>query len=523
MRVNHRPLALWEREGVRVLPLRSKGISMRVVLWDTRESDVSKGFAGGPGMAQFNGGVGLRGRIMRHFFARAGRPVALVYAYLAAIFRRLGHAVQYVEDRMVDGADLYVFCPELITLYWERRAMVQVLARNPGARVLVVGALTSLLPEAFEGLGVTLVKGEAEQLLWKLDDVLARPDAVVQLGLIEDLDRLPLADWSPFGPRRFRIRCEFSKFPTALVEQSRGCVFKCSYCPCAVPDSGVRYRSPEAVVDEICHGVNRWGFRSFKFRDPLFGTDRGQVFRLAQLLGRLGRKIQFSIETRIELMRPEILRVLRQAGLTSISVGIETPDVRTLERYGRTPVAEQMQRELIARCRELGIRTAAAFMIGFPHDTEESVRDVLRYAQSLNPTFAHFNILTPYPGTALFDRTRERIADSDFSRRAVCTPAMKYEHLTAPELEQLHAGCLRQFYFRWDYLRENAPLLWPRLGWLGLGRPKRVAGGAEPAHAGPPRPLSGLEILRRTRGLRQDGPHCRPGASDDRSERLRGE
>ena len=48
--------------------------------------------------------------------------------------------------------------------------------------------------EAFAGLDVTVVKGEAEQLLWKLDDVLARPGATVQLGVIEDLDSLPLPD-----------------------------------------------------------------------------------------------------------------------------------------------------------------------------------------------------------------------------------------------------------------------------------------------------------------------------------------
>ena len=67
--------------------------------------------------------------------------------------------------------------------------------------MLVVGTTASVMPEAFEGLGVTVVKGEAEQLLWRLDEVLARPGAVVQLGVLEDLDRLPLPDWSPFRPR----------------------------------------------------------------------------------------------------------------------------------------------------------------------------------------------------------------------------------------------------------------------------------------------------------------------------------
>ena len=80
---------------------------------------------------------------------------------------------------------------------------------------------------------------------------------------------------------------------------------KCDYCPYIVLENSTRVRNPEAVADEIAHGIRRWGFRSFKFRDPLFGLRRPAVFELAERLGRLPRKIQFSIETRIELLPAE--------------------------------------------------------------------------------------------------------------------------------------------------------------------------------------------------------------------------
>ncbi len=486
---------------------------MRVVLWDTRQLEVSKDFAGGFGVGQFAAQGGIRERVIRYFFTRDHRPVALVFAHLAAVFQRLGHTVRYVEERIVKDADLYVFCPALITLHLERRAIVQVLASNPSARVLIVGPLASLLPEAFEGLDVTLVKGEAEQLLWKLDEVLAHPRSVVHLGLIEDLDRLPPPDWSLFRPSRFRISYDFWKFPTALVQHGRGCVFKCNYCPYITLDNSVRFRSPEAVVDEIRHDMAQWGFRSFKFRDPLFGANRSQLVHLAQLLERLDGRIQFSIETRIELMRPEILRMLKRVGLTSITVGVETPDASTLRHYRRVGNPDEVNQEFVARCRELGVRTVVGFMIGFPEDTKQSIRRVLDYAKWLNPTFANFNILTPYPGTEFFQQMRDRITDFDYRGYTVYRPVMRLDHLTADELAALHSKCFRRFYFRGSYLRDNAPLLWPSLRRLGLGRPRRTVSEAEPAHAGPPRPLSGVEIIRRTQGLRQDGPHARPGIS----------
>lgn len=96
---------------------------MRVVLWDTRKQDAAKDFAGGYGVGQFPGGRRLRSRLIRHLFKRDRRPVALNFAYLAAIFRGLGHTVEYAEDSVPHGADIYVFNPALVTLPMERKAM----------------------------------------------------------------------------------------------------------------------------------------------------------------------------------------------------------------------------------------------------------------------------------------------------------------------------------------------------------------------------------------------------------------
>ncbi len=479
---------------------------MHVVLWDTRKCDVSKDFAGGFGVGQHPGHGGWRGWIIRRFFTRDRRPVSLLFAYLAAIFRGLGHTVEYVEDCMPGGADLIVFCPALVTLHLERKAIVEARSRFPKAVIIVAGTAASAMPEAFSDLDVTIVRGEAEQLYWKLDEVLSRPAAAVNLGMIEDLDRLPLPDWSPFRPRTFCIGYDFWLFPTALIQASRGCTFKCGYCPYILADNSMRFRDPEAVADEIREGIKRWRFRSFKFRDPLFGQSPARAYQLAELIGRLPRKIQFSVETRIEFMPAEMLRALRRVGLTSITIGIESPDKSLLQRYGRSTPGEDRQREFIEVCRKLGIRTTAGFMIGFPDDTEQSIRQVGRYAKRLNPTFANFNVVTPYPGTEFFDENRQRIADFDFSRYSSYAPVFNYDNLTPRELARLHGRCFNNFYFRWEYLRENAHLLWPALGRFGRGGSSYAAVGSYAAHPVMPKPFSGLEVLKR-KGLRADTPH----------------
>jgi hypothetical protein len=345
---------------------------MHVCLWDTRQRGISKEFAGGFGVGMFSGGRNLRQRLVRWGYRRDRRPAALTFAYLASIFRRLGYTVEYCVDCKPPDADPHVFNPALQTIDLELDAIRQARQHAPG-RVLVVGSVAHALPQLFRLDGVTVARGEPEQLLWRLAEVLETKKPVIDVGTVADLDQLPWPDWSPFSYRRFSIQYDFTRFPTALIQQSRGCTFGCNYCPYIVLEKKTRFRDPEQVVAEMTAGMQRYGFRSFKFRDPLFGLDRRRVLRLAELIGKLPRKIQFSIESRIDLLRPETLRILKDTGLTAVTVGIETPHEDTLRRYQRVPIRDDKQREFIECCRGLGIRTVAGFMLGFPEDTEQRI------------------------------------------------------------------------------------------------------------------------------------------------------
>lgn len=471
---------------------------MRVVLWDTRKRDASKDFAGGYGVGQYPGGRGLRSKMIRWLFKRDRRPVALNFAYMAAIFRGLGCDVEYAEDRLPPDADIYVFNPSLVTIHLERKAIRSVLADNPGARVLVTGLVADTLSEAFDGLDVTLVKGEPEQLWWKLEEVLSSSERQVKVGHVKDLDALPVPDWSLFGPERFRISYDFSAFPTGLVQQSRGCTLKCDYCPYIIQQNAVRFRSPDSVAEEIRWGTKRYGFKSFKFRDPLFGLDRKRVVRLVELIAGLPKKIQFSIESRIDLLKPETLQMLREVGLTSITFGVETPNEGTLREHHRAPISDDRQREFIDTARRLGIRTVAGFMIGFPDDTADTVLGVLDYARRLNPTFANFNVVTPYPGTHFFRQIHEHIADFDYSKYSVYTPVLKYQHLTPQQVSRLLEKCFNSFFFRSRWLVENGPVIWPGLGRYLRGTEQEPPRDEHPGKTHEPtKPLLNLPIVDR--------------------------
>ena len=177
-------------------------------------------------------------------------------------------------------------------------------------------------------------------------------------------------------------------------------------------------------------------------------------------------------------------------------MGIETPSEETLRRYHRAPIRDDRQRDFILLCRSLGIRTVAGFMIGFPDDTEESILAVLRYAKALSPTFANFNIVTPYPGTEFYETIKSQIATFDTTEYTVYTPVLKYRNLTSERVAELHAQCFTSYYFRSRWLLASAPVLWPALRKLGLGK-LEVPEQTPHVHSGPPKPHGPLHVIER--------------------------
>jgi tRNA A37 methylthiotransferase MiaB len=462
--------------------------SLRIVLWDTRHGGAFKDFAGGYGVGQFRG-KGLRAKIIEHFYRNDYRSPSLAYGYLAAGLGKLGHQVEYCLEE-TPPADVYIFNPALMTLPHELAVIRRLNESAPNTKILVVGTVASTMQDSFAGLDCRVLKGEPEQLITKLDEVLAASDQQVTIGTVADLDSLPYPDWSAFPYWKFRVGYDFWKFPTAYVQSSRGCTLSCTYCPYIILENKVRARSPERVVDEIRHDIEEYGFESFKFRDPLFGAKRKHVEELAERIGKLPHKIQFSVESRIELLSREVLQVLRDVGLTSVTVGIETPSRETLVKYKRAPIKDDKQGQFVAMCRSLGIRVVAGFMIGFPEDTRQTIRAVLRYAKQVDPFAANFNVCTPYPGTGFIEEISTQVASRDWSRYDVYTPNLKYDHLTTEEVAEMHQECFRQYYFRWAYLKDNWQFMFPRLHSLvSAFRSKQPAPAVEAAPANPPKVL----------------------------------
>ena len=433
---------------------------MRVVLTDIESTE---GFTTKDTVA---GGYGSRLRP----FSKVTRVIAGVksafhklpsvhLAYAAALARRAGHEVAFSTGEVVDG-DVAIVLSSLVDHRRERewaRAM-----RARGVRVGFVGLAAQKLPGLFVDAADFIVDGEPERALMRLMNGESL-SGIVPSPELEDLDSLPFPCWEALGGARRRWQVPFAGRPAGgslPVLASRSCPEFCTYCPHRI-QSRYRSRSVANILDELAYLDDERGPVHVVFRDPLFSQDRDRVLALCDGIRARRLTHTFECETRLDRLDAELLTTMHAAGLRAMSFGVEAVSAATLKQVGRRPIPEAHQRAVLGRCRELGIVTAAFYVLGFLDDTRESINATIDYSIALGSTVAQFKLLTPYPGTPLYLRMKALITERDWQQFDGFTPTFDHPSLTGADLRLLLGSAYTRFYVRpsflTTYLRIGAP------------------------------------------------------------------
>lgn len=219
-------------------------------------------------------------------------------------------------------------------------------------------------------------------------------------GYIEDLDTLGY-------PHEVlsRVLWGYEEHPPdalGYVFATRGCPFRCAFCGSRYIWGGkVRFRSPENVVGEI-QGLQRLGLSDIYFHDDTFGITRQYLRDLCEAVRDGCPGLTWGCEIHVKLVDAEIMGWMREAGCTRVCLGVESGNNEVLRANNKKITIE----EALAACRTIkqaGINLSAFFMIGFPQDTEDSIRDTARAIERSGADFAIFSIFTPYQGTETYE------------------------------------------------------------------------------------------------------------------------
>ncbi len=229
--------------------------------------------------------------------------------------------------------------------------------------------------------------------------------------LIEDLDSLPFPARHLVNMDDYR-RTRFGGREITPVTTSRGCPSQCAFCSSS-NFFGTRWRarSAESILGELEEVHHRYRFNAVAFVDDTFTLSPKRAIAISR--GIIERKLDlwwWSLSRTDLLLRNEaMVEEMVRAGAKSIFVGIESPNQRVLDSF-RKGIDAEGAREAVAMLKRHGIQIHASYILGGLQDTPRTVEETLRFARELDTDVAQFCILTPYPGTAVYEQVKDRIS-----------------------------------------------------------------------------------------------------------------
>ena len=245
------------------------------------------------------------------------------------------------------------------------------------------------------GIRGTIVRDDAGQFHW------GEPRE-----LIADIDSLGLPAYN-LVDRSFPLHPALSKtkrVPAIHAITSRGCAHTCSYCNTNIFNKKLRFHSADYVMNLIKQ-LMQLGYREISFEDDNFTDHRKRLIDICTRLIDNRIDLVWSVNARIDTVDEDMLKLMRRAGCWYISYGIESGSQETLDRIGKK-ITLDLIRQRIALTRKCGIEAKGFFIIGFPWETEQTIRATVDFALSLQLSDLNIFPLTPFPGTAVYEEAK---------------------------------------------------------------------------------------------------------------------
>jgi len=258
--------------------------------------------------------------------------------------------------------------------------------------------------ELVEALGDTSKIKAVNGLSWKDgEEIVINPPQ----EMIEDLDSIPFPARHLLPPLAQYIpkAISYKHLPTTHIFTSRGCPYKCVFCRTSFGKS-VRYHSAEYVVEELDILIKNYGLREVIINDDTFILNIERVYKICELIHKRGLKINWSCNVRSNMVDRKLLQTMIKAGCWMVALGMESGNPEVLKKLRKGATLEQGVRA----CKlayELGLYVRPSFIIGNPGDTPETVEQTIALAVSLPAHFPSFMLMTPFPGTEIWEKAHE--------------------------------------------------------------------------------------------------------------------
>jgi radical SAM superfamily enzyme YgiQ (UPF0313 family) len=360
-----------------------------------------------------------------HIYSKWSLP-RLGTVMLGTVLRDLGHDVKiYVEEiHRTDKADLYsadIVGISTITSTAPSAYAIGDELRARGMPVIMGGAHPTFMPDESLEHADYVVRGEGETTIVELLEAIDgkrplntiaglsyREDDSVKHNppreLCPDLDSHPSPDLSLIVGFGSGTRSFFKYNPLIPVVTSRGCPFNCKFCSVTTMfGRKYRFRSTEKVLEDIRPYTDRTIF----FYDDNFTARKDHTKQLLRRMIEEGITPEWTAQVRVDATKDEeLLDLMERSNCFAVYVGFESINPRTLELYSKGQTLEDITNS-IKKFHEHGIRIHGMFVLGSDEDDVRIIRETARFAKRVKIDTVQFMILTPIPGSEIFDQYDE--------------------------------------------------------------------------------------------------------------------
>lgn len=242
-------------------------------------------------------------------------------------------------------------------------------------------------------------------------------------------------------PARDLFPLEFYEEKWNISTARGGCPFRCPFCSAsAIWEGHRRPRTPESIIEEIKLLFEHYGAQYTFFAEDLFTVNKKWVRKLLALMKELPYPIKWGCATRVDTVDEQLIAEMAEAGCVSVQFGIESGSQRILDSV-KGITKEQVMKTIIS-CKENDIYCSSSFMVPFPEDTKESIRETKEFIKTLSDAGSqiYLSFTSPYPGTYFYEHRDElgiKILTDKWDEFDAKHNIIETKNLTSSDIEEM--------------------------------------------------------------------------------------
>jgi len=402
------------------------------------------------------------------FITTDPRRVSMGLLYIAAVLDKAGHNVTVklatkgnIQHLMEKASPEIVGFSVMTPDYPYTKELIKTVKQeNPKTHTVLGGYHPTFRPE--EVLKETetdyVIRGEGENAMLQLATALQGKENLSnvtnlsykkgnqiihnKMGPLVDVNTLPF-------PAREKVNVPFT-----LINESRGCPYACTFCCIRNFYGGTwRPRKIENFIAELAYMKEKLGYKRIYIESDNFLVNPKRVQAICKAIIEHGlNDVSYNSSGRIDVMakNPKLLDLMVEAGWKSMNFGLESGIQEILDNSYNKHMTLQQARKVIKKLQDTNIHVGWTFIIGSgdEYDTEAYIQKSIDFLLSIPYDAVGLTILTPFPGTALFQKLRRenRILTYNWKLYDLLHCVYKPKYLSPQKMEELYSKALWEIY-----------------------------------------------------------------------------